>query len=322
MNTRLSRERDELLKLDAREERANELSGLTASPSAMLTAALIFGCMLGFGATLFQEVRRPRIADAFEAERTTGVKVLGVVRPLVAVPERRRRASDRSGPPFMDSGGDGHQLVYLSIAAAGANTVMLTVTGDSPSVSAVIATNFAAIAADEARATLLIDTDSGAGTLTKMLRLRSSAGMAALAQRKSDWPEVTRSARVGRDRSIDVVADGGAGASFEDLKGVLERNGIRLSRRYDALVMVSSEEQVREGIATALPIPDVVYCARVGVTTLAQLKQSIDAITQTGANVRGIVLWNAPDPNLDRKRPEEQVSEEEPYSPKAQTVTM
>jgi len=78
---RLARERAELVRLDAREEKARELANLGASPPAMLAAALIFGAVIGFGFALVDEIRHPRIADAYEAERATGVRVLGVISP-------------------------------------------------------------------------------------------------------------------------------------------------------------------------------------------------------------------------------------------------
>ena len=124
-----------------------------------MAAALIFGAVIGFGFALIDEVRHPRISDAYEAERATGVRVLGVISPLPASPERGRSTADRTAPPYIDPGADGHQLIYLHIATAGANVLMLTVTGDNPEVSAIVAINFVAIAADEARSALLIDTD-------------------------------------------------------------------------------------------------------------------------------------------------------------------
>ena len=118
--------------------RARELANLGASPPAMLAAALIFGAVIGFGFALVDEIRHPRIADAYEAERATGVRVLGVISPLPQSPERGRRSSDRNAPPYIDPGADGHQLIYLHIATAGSNVLMLTVTGDNPAVSAVV----------------------------------------------------------------------------------------------------------------------------------------------------------------------------------------
>jgi len=307
---RLARERAELLALDAREGRARELANVGASPSAMLAAALVFGAVLGFGFALFAEVRRPRLADAYEAERATGVRVLGVIRPMTPSPERGRRAADRQGPPYIDPGADGHQLVYLTVATVGSNAVMLTVTGDNPAVAAIVAINFAAIAADEARSTLLIDTDGVSSSVTAALRLRTSAGISGLAKGTADWPDVTRSARLGRDRTIDVVPSGEGGLSIDEIKALLQKDVGRLSKRYDAIILVSSLEQVLGGLPNALPIPDVLFCARAGMTTISDAKRTVNDIAATGAHPRGIVLWDAIDPEVAQLRPVEEVERE------------
>jgi Mrp family chromosome partitioning ATPase len=304
--SRLARERVELTQLDAREERARELANLGASPPAMLAAALIFGAVIGFGFALVDEVRHPRISDAYEAERSTGLRVLGVISPLPPSPERGRRSADRGAPPYIDPGADGHQLVYLHIATAGANVIMLTVTGDNPAVSAVVAVNFVAIAADEARSTLLIDTDAQASTVSATLRLRASPGVSGLVGGKLSWPEAIRASRIGRDSSMDVVPSGPDAPSLEEVKALLERDSNRLARRYDAIVLVSAAEQVAKGLPSALPIPDVVYCVRAGRTPVAHLRRAIEEIENAGGRVRGIVVWNAPDPLLSEIRPQEQ----------------
>jgi hypothetical protein len=85
---------------------------------------------------------------------------------------------------------------------------------------------------------------------------------------------------------------------LEELKGLLQRDITRLSRRYDALVLVSAPDQVMLGLPAALPIPDVVYCARTGQTPIAELKKTLEEIAQAGCRVRGVVLWDAPDPAL------------------------
>jgi Mrp family chromosome partitioning ATPase len=314
---RLARERAELQRLDAREERARELSSVAASPSAMLAAALVFGAMLGFGVALLDEVRRPRIADANEIERATGVRVLGTIRPLAPSPERGRRAADRSGPPYLDPGADGHQLIYLTVATAGSNVVMLTVTGDSAAVRAVVAINFAAIAADEARSTLLVDTDATTSAVSSALRLRPSGGLSGVLSGTTAWPDAIRTTRVGRDRSIEVVPSGHGDPGLEPIRALLVRDVDRLTRRYDAIVLVSAVPQVTEGLAAALPITDVLYCARAGQTPLAQLKADVEAIVAGGAQLRGIVLWNAPDPALADVRAAEGTDSEEIVVPAA-----
>jgi Mrp family chromosome partitioning ATPase len=312
VGNRLARERAELLQLDAREARARELANLGASPPAVLAAALIFGAVIGFGFALVDEIRHPRIADAYEIERATGVRVLGVISPLPPSPERGRRSSDRAAPPYIDPGADGHQLIYLHIATAGANVLMLTVTGDNPAVSAVVGINFAAIAADEARSTLLIDTDAAASTVSAALRLRSSPGLSGLVSQKLSWPEAVRSVRIGRESAIDVVPTGPDAPTFQAVSSLLQNDAGRLARRYDTIVMVSAAEQVVNGLPSVLPIPDVVYSVRTGQTPIAQLKRALDDIERTGGRIRGIVLWNAPDPILAEVRAAEERAEPVP----------
>ena len=311
---RLARERAELASLDAREGRARELANLGASPPAMLAAALIFGAVIGFGFALIDEIRHPRIADAYEAERATGIRVLGVISPLPQSPERGRRSSDRAAPPYIDPGADGHQLIYLHIATAGANVLMLTVTGDNPAVSAVVGINFAAIAADEARSTLLIDTDAAASTVAAALRLRAGAGLSGLVNEKVSWPEAVRPVRIGRESSIDVVPTGPDAPPFQAVSALLQNDAVRLARRYDTIVIVSAAEQVLNGLPSVLPIPDVIYCVRTGQTSVAHLKRALEDTERTGGRMRGIVLWNAPDPILAEVRAPEQTAEPVPVT--------
>ena len=307
---RLARERAELQRLDAREERARELSNVAVSPSTMLAAALVFGAMLGFGVALFDEVRRPRISDAFEVERATGARVLGTIKPLPPSPERGRRAADRAGPSYLDPGADGHQLIYLSVATAGSSVVMLTVTGDNAAVRAVIAINFAAIAADEARATLLIDADAASSSVSTALRLRSSGGLSGVLASTTAWPDAIRTSRVGRDRSIEVVPSGHGAAETAQVIALLERETPRLTRRYDAIVVVSTVEQVAQGLAATLPIRDVLYCAHAGQTPIARIREDLEAIEASGAQLRGVVLWNAPVPSFGDPRAAEAGNDE------------
>lgn len=301
----LARERSELIRLDEQEARARELANVGASPQAMLAAALVFGAIFGFGVALLDEVRNPRISNAREAERASGVRVLGVIRPLPPSPERGRRSAERAGPAYIDPGADGHQLIYQAIVTAGVGTVMLTVTSDLPAVSAIVAINFAAIASDEARSTVLIDTDPVAASVMASLRLRPGAGVTELATGTARWGEVTRAAQLGRDRSIDVIPSGEGPLTVGKIAALLNHDAGRLTRQYDAIVLVSALEQVLEGLPSGLPISDVIYCVRTGQTTIATLSAVLSDIEKTGAHCRGIVIWDAPDPILADLRPVE-----------------
>jgi Mrp family chromosome partitioning ATPase len=176
----------------------------------------------------------------------------------------------------------------------------------------VVGINFAAIAANEARSTLLIDTDAAASTVAAALRLRASQGISGLVSEKVSWPEAVRSTRIGRESSIDVVPTGPDAPTFQAVSALLQNDAVRLARRYDTIVIVSAAEQVRNGLPSVLPIPDVIYCVRAGHTPIAQLRRALEDTERTGGRIRGIVLWNAPDPILAEVRAPEQPIEPVP----------
>ena len=124
------------------------------------------------------------------------------------------------------------------------------------------------------------------------------------------WPEAARVTKIGRDRTIDVVPSGDGPMSLEGAIALLQRDATRLARRYDAVVVVTSSEQAAGGLPAALPIPDVIFCARAGQTPVSELKKQVDEIARNGATVRGVVLWDAPDPVLYEVKPVERAERE------------
>jgi Mrp family chromosome partitioning ATPase len=288
------------LDIDAREQRAREIATRTLPPLALLAAALVFGSVLGFGTALFDELRHPRIADEHEAERVAGVRVLSVVRPRPPNPDRQRRQADRLIPPNVDPSADGHQLTYLHVASKGSSLLMLTITGDDPGIAAVVAVNFAAIAAEEARNALLIDTDAARSPVAAVLRLRADPGLVDLIDNRLSWPEATVPATIGRNRTIDVIPSGTSVPLpiYEEIAGLLQRDAARLARHYDAIVITSTAEQAASGLPSVLPVPDVIYCARVGHTRLKALRQAVEALRLAGGRPVGVVLWEGDPPAL------------------------
>lgn len=294
--------RERSRQLDARADRAREIATVSAPPLALLGAAAVLGLVLGFGSALVDEIRHPRIADAHEAERIAGVRVLGVAEPRQLPPDRTRRQADRLAPPYLDPRAPGHQLVYLHAAAASApgSLLMLTVTGDDAAVAAVVAANFAAIAAEEARNTLIVDVNTDASAVSAALHVRAEPGVVDLVDGRAEWPEVTVPATIGRDRTIDVVPSGiGVPAPEpEEIKALLRRDAARLARHYDTIIVVANEAQAMAGVAGVLPKPDVIYCARIGFTRLNALSRAVDAAGEAGGRMLGVVLWNADPPAL------------------------
>jgi len=237
------------------------------------------------------------VTDANELERVLGVRVLSTIETSMPSVDRGRRQADRAAPPYFDPGAEGYQLAYLGLANEHPTLLSATVTGDDPAVAALVACNLAAVAADEARNTLVLDLDP-ACMGAAALRTRVSPGVVDVV-RGSAWPDATVSARVGRDKSVDLVPFGlGDEPAHEALEQLLQRDAQRLSRYYDAVFTIVSPAQAKSGLSRALPSAEIVYCARPGTTALRDLREQLDAMRAAGAHVRGIVLWSAERPML------------------------
>lgn len=280
--------------------RAADEAAFSAPPMALLGAALVFGIVLGFGSAFYGEMRHPRVSDEHEVERVTGARVLATIRPRPRSPDRQRRASDRDAPPYFDPGADGYQLTYLHVARAGASRLVLTIAGADMGVVGVVATNVAAIAADEARSVIIIDADARTSPVAAALRIRAEPGFTDVVDHNVDWAELTTQAMVGRDRVIDVIPSGLSSDSLDGARvtALFRREAARLARHYEAIIVVSSIEQAVAGIPGALPIPDTILCARVGHTRLADLQKALDGVRAAGGAPLGIVLWDAVPPAL------------------------
>jgi Mrp family chromosome partitioning ATPase len=283
-----------------REAQAQELTHFSAPPLAMLAAALVVGAALGFGVGFVDELRRPHLSDALEAQRVSGLRVLGTIEPQRPMAERGRRITDRLAPPYIDPRNDGHQLVYLSITAAAPNLLILAVTGDDPAVTAVVASNFAAISGDEARTTLLIDADVAARGIASVLRVRPEPGLADIVDRRVGWPEATTTVTIGRSSTFDVVPSGAAAPlpDYGELAALLRTDVARLSRRYDTIVTVLSNDQALGGLPSEIPTAKVVYCVRLGETRVTELRKAVESMRLAGIQPLGLVAWNTDTPVL------------------------
>ena len=284
--------------LDRRAERARALANpLSAPPYALLASAIVFGMVLGFGAALTQELRRPRIADAREAERVAGARVISVIRPRPPSPERGRRMADRVAPPHIDPGNDAHQLVWLFVGPPASALLMLTVSGENSLIAAIVAANLGAVAAEEARNVIVIDTDTQLSPVSSALRIAAQPGLQDIIDGRVSWPEATQHATIGRDRVIDVIPSGvGLAPDVRQVSDLLRRDAARMARHYDTILISASKELTLSGLPGVLPRHDVIYCAKLGSTPHAELKNAIQSIRLAGGNPLGIVLWDDVDP--------------------------
>jgi len=286
-------------RVDVASAHARDLANVGAPPIAMLAAALVIALAAGFAVSFIGEVRHPRLAHVREGEAVSGVRVLAVIEHTPIV-ERSRRSTDVEAPPLVDIVSETYRTLYLHLAATGASVPVVTVTGHIPAVVATVATNLAAVAAYEARATLLVDADPASNAVASVLRIPSDPGLYGILTGRNDWPRAVVSATIGRDRPLDVLPSGtgriGA-ASPDAVRTVREALG-RLERRYDFIVIAAPTSYVQLATNTIIPAPDVVVCARVGETRLDDLRAEVKSLRGIGRLVHGIVLWDEETPRL------------------------
>jgi hypothetical protein len=102
--------------VDQRVAAANKRANVEAPPLAMLVAAAMLAMVVGFAAALGVEVRRPRVADAREAERIARARVLAVIQPELVSPSGcagRSTSRSRTRSTVRES----YRMLYLSLSA-------------------------------------------------------------------------------------------------------------------------------------------------------------------------------------------------------------
>jgi Mrp family chromosome partitioning ATPase len=294
------RRRAQARALDVLEGRERARVTAVAPTLALLASAFVLSGVIGFAVAFVGELRKPRISNATELERYLGVRVLSTVETSMPSVDRGRREADRAAPSYFDPGAEGYQLAYLGLATEHPTLLMATVTGDDPAIAAVVACTLAAVAADEARNALVLDLEPS-GSAATVLRSRATPGVVDIVRHGATWPDATVPARIGRDRTIDLVPYGsGAPLTSPEIVELLTKGSPRLARYYDAILLTAPATQVAEGIPAAVASHDVIFCAQPGLTPLRPLRAQLDRIRNAGGAIRGIVLWAAERPLIPR----------------------
>jgi hypothetical protein len=277
-------------------ERAAEITAISASPFAMIVAAAVFGIVFGFGGALQMELRRPTVSDAAEVERATGARVMASVVPRVGGAEFERRKSDRLAPGYLDPKLESYQLAYLHLEQSAASPDDVTVLGDDPDVCAIVTMNLAAIAAEDARSVLVVDSAGRGDAIRTLLPFSSSADVSDLIGGIATWVDATAHVSVGRDRTIDVVT-GTRSAAPAGIIELVQRERQRLGKHYDSVFIVGSLDLV--AAVTENPfVEGTILTATAGQTRLTRLVDAARSLRGAGRQLFGVVLWDAAPPRL------------------------
>ncbi|HMA02732.1 MAG TPA: hypothetical protein VKP02_10230 [Gemmatimonadaceae bacterium] len=277
-----------------REESAPGMFGVGIA--ALVLAALVVAVVAALGLALTLEMRRPSVADETEAESLSGTRVLVTLGRKSEEPDPQRRASDREVPPSIEQSSDQYRLLYGQLADSTFDLTTMAVTGDDPFVTATVAGNLAAIAARSGRPTLLLDTDFRVQPVARMLGISATPGIADVLAHRVAWAGAVTSVLVSRGRSIDVLPSGVLAESLQAMADEFTAEFDRFRRRYESVVLSASTPEPGTITAAAGAVGDVVICVRRARSTHASLRATIAALDASGARLRGIVLWDRPDP--------------------------
>jgi Mrp family chromosome partitioning ATPase len=277
-------------------ERAEEITAISASPFAMIVAAAVFGIVFGFGGALQMELRRPTVSDASEVEKATGARVMAAVIPQAGGAEFDRRKSDRLAPGYLDPKLESYQLAYLHLEQSAASPDVVTVLGDDPDVCAIVTMNLAAIAAEDARSVLVVDSAGRGDAIRSVLPFSPSADVSDLIGGIATWVDATAHVAVGRDRTIDVVT-GTRSAAPAGLIELVQRERQRLGKHYDSVFIIGSLDLVGAIVENPF-VEGTILTATAGRTRLTKLVDAARALRGAGRQLFGVVLWDGAPPHL------------------------
>jgi len=298
-NTSLTEIRQRNREIDGMSAQARQIANVDAPPWVMLTSALVIALALGFAVSLLIEVRNPHIADLREAEQTAGTRVLTVVDPREQIVERTRRQSDVEAPPVIDVISDTYRTLYLHLSSLDAPINAVTVTGDDMDIASVVAVNVAAIAAYEARSTLVIDGDPVTCGVAGALRIPPDPGLSAVLGEKVVLSDAIVFTTIGRDQMLAVLPAGKrAGQPSPGSVTRVKADLARVSSRYDMIVLAAPLAQTKQDPTTVVLSNDVILCARMARTPLRELSSAVEALRGAGMRIHGLVLWNTESPHL------------------------
>ena len=256
----------------------------------MLALLVLVGGLLGrFGTALRAEMRRPTLAHATEAERSTGSSVVTVVREgLIDGPARYR-----------PSGVDPFRMLYLGLTATGTRARTAIVTGSDPVIAAAVGGRLAIAAAADHRTTLVVDLDPAEIALSRAFRARPEPGLTDVLAGAFKWREVARPVGSSDGLLITLVP---AGTERDDLPQgeALEQAREEFTRfraPYELTILVANPTQLDCALALVERTP-LVHCASTGATEVESLVAESAQLRAAGFRVHGIVLWDAERPSL------------------------
>ncbi|MDR8728917.1 GNVR domain-containing protein [Burkholderia pseudomultivorans] len=265
-----------------------------------VAAALVLGVLAAAAYLVLRQRFVGTVSDPGEIEWTTGLPVIATVprgeSPRLANADAHHRphassAALRGGPPdpAIESLRNFRTTLQLSLPDAPNRVVLIS--GPTTGVGkSYIASNLAALAAAASQRVLLIDADLRKGALHDHFRYSRAPGLSDVVMGTHRLDEaLKRDVRPGLDflSMGSIVADPGEVLLQPALAELIER----LSSQYRMIVIDGSPLlPVTDGLALGRLAGIVFLVARSGVTTLAEIDESVRRLEDVQVAVRGVIL--------------------------------
>lgn len=260
-----------------------------ATPAIALFVLLFAGLAIRLGGALSHEMRAPTVAHAAEATAVFGSPVLATVRDALL-----------DGPArFRPSGVDPFRMLYLGLTATGTRARTAIVTGSDPTIAAAAAARLAIAAAADHRTTLAIDLDPSEIALARTFRERPEPGFTDALAGAFRWKDVARP--VGSSDGLPITLMP-AGTERDDVSPATTMETLReeftkFRTQFELTIVVCPLDRVGTALAL-LPASPVIHTAVAGETPVDRLMEEGSAVRAQDRRVQGLVLWDAPRPEL------------------------
>jgi tyrosine-protein kinase Etk/Wzc len=269
-------------------------------------AALILGLILGVMVVFIRKTLHRGMEDPDLIEKLLYVPVYATVahskiQESLSKELTKPHKSDKKWPPVLsvrykeDSAIESlrslRTTLHFSLLEAQNNIIMIT--GPSPGVGKTfVAINLAAVMADSGKKVLLIDGDMRKGTLNKSLCVNRENGLSDVISNRTMFQEAIRKIP---QVNIDFIPTGSIPPNPSELllhdrfSALLEV----LTTKYD-LVIIDSPPilAVTDAAIIGKLVGATFMVVKAGLHPKRELKQSISKLTQSGAELKGIVFNN------------------------------
>lgn len=250
-------------------------------PVLNVAIALLLGLMAGYGLFLIATVSNPRVGNAEDLQRFTGLPVLAEF--------------PRRGMPTREQSEDAIGWLHARLAKMKQpdSCLVIAITGlRSPDDTGSVSVSLAEAFARTGERTLLVDADWRHGRATRELGLDVTHTSHASSATAGTPEPASAKVVVDRDRAFDFLGAAMATPRPADRLGrFIDEQRVTWPDQYDVVVLESPPLlPFADALVVAAHAAGTVLCARPGIASRNDLRRAIGLLSDVGVHVVGAVL--------------------------------